>query len=134
MRGILLALVLVAGFGPAARAQDPAAIRDVISDQIAAFRADDFGTAFTFASPMIRNMFGTPDQFGRMVREGYPMVWRPSDVQFGGLEERGGRTLQRVVVTDDRGAVHLLEYEMIPGEGGWRINGVRLLEPGATGA
>ena len=53
------------------------AIESVISKQIEAFRADDFATAFTFASPNIRSMFGTPDNFGVMVRRGYPMVWRP---------------------------------------------------------
>ena len=54
------------------RADDAA--RQVISDQIAAFQQDDFETAFTYASPMIKGIFGTPERFGQMVREGYPMV------------------------------------------------------------
>ena len=135
MRALLLAAVLAAVLGVAARAQDAAdAIRRVISDQIAAFEADDFATAFTFASPGIQHMFGSADRFGQMVRQGYPMVWHPGGVRFAGLTEEGGRTLQRVFVTDAAGALHLLEYEMVPGEGGWRIDGVRLLQDGDVGA
>lgn len=135
MRVLVLVAVLLAWPGPGARAQDAAAaIRGVISDQIAAFRADDFGAAFEFASPAIRTMFGDPESFGRMVRQGYPMVWRPERFRFSGLEDRDGRKVQGVLVTDQNGALHMLEYEMIPGEGGWRINGVRILQAGDLGA
>ena len=122
------------GRGP--RLQDAgAAIRDVISDQIEAFRADDVDTAFSFASPKIRDQFGNPNRFGAMVRDGYPMVWRPADVRFGGLQDQGGgRKLQGVIVTDQAGALHLLDYEMVPLDGGWRINGVRLRPADAAGA
>jgi hypothetical protein len=134
MRGVLMAAVLLA-WGGLARAEDAAAaIRAVISEQIAAFQADDFVTAFTFASPGIRRMFGTPDVFGTMVRQGYPMVWHPGSVRFAALAERDGRKIQRVLVTDAAGALYLLEYEMVPDADGWRIDGVRLLQDGGTGA
>ena len=106
----------------------------MIADQIEAFEADDFETAFGFASPGIRAIFGTPSRFGQMVREGYPMVWRPGEVRFSDLAERGGRTVQRVLVTDAAGALYVLEYEMVEGEQGWRIDGVRVLDEGAAGA
>jgi hypothetical protein len=134
MRLVVLMAILALCAAPA-RAQDPAeAIRGVISDQIAAFEADDFTKAFEFASPTIRQMFGDPDNFGRMVRDGYPMVWRPSGLHFSGLAEREGRLVQGVLVTDQAGALHVLEYEMVPGEAGWQINGVRLLLAGDAGA
>ena len=135
MRKLVVVAVLAVGLGHAAWADDPAAaIRGVISEQIEALKADDFDTAFTFASPGIREMFGTPGRFGEMVREGYPMVWHPGEVRFSGLSERDGRTLQRVLVTDRAGAFHVLEYEMLRGDQGWRIDGVRLLQEGAAGA
>ena len=78
MRAFLLGAILAAASGAAAPAQDTAAqIKEVISDQIEAFRVDDVATAFSFASPAIRDLFGTADRFGEMVREGYPMVWHP---------------------------------------------------------
>jgi len=110
------------------------AIRGVIQAQIDAFLADDFETAFGYASPMIQGMFGTSERFGDMVRSGYPMVWRPGSVEFAGLQERDGRMFQTVLVSDRSGVLHLLEYEMIETPDGWEINGVRMKRPGALGA
>lgn len=127
-------LLLGLACGPA-RAQDADAdIRAVISEQIEAFKADDFEAAFAFASPAIRRMFGSPAQFGEMVQNGYPMVWRPAEVRFSGLETRGGRTVQSVVVTGQDGAIYVLDYEMIAADGGWLINGVVVRRGGDAGA
>ncbi len=135
LKGIVFAALFTVSVAGAARAQSPAdGIQDVISDQISAFEIDDFATAFTFASPMIKSLFGTPERFGVMVREGYPMVWRPSKVEFAGLAERGGRMVQTVLVTDQSGRLHLLDYEMIQTPDGWQINGVTLRRPSGIGA
>lgn len=115
-------------------AQEQSRVEGVIQNQIDAFQADDFATAFTYASPGIRRMFGSADNFGMMVRQGYPMVWRPSDVRFGAREEVGGRVLQTVIVTDQAGTVHALQYEMMPAGESWQINGVRFIEPPEVGA
>lgn len=103
-------------------------IEAVISRQIQAFRVDDFVTAFTFASPTIQGMVGTPENFAKMVTQGYPMVWRPSQVEFLALRAQEGRLAQRVRIVDEDGLVHVLDYFMIPTEDGWKINGVELLK------
>ncbi len=126
MRRLLLALSLSAGLASGAFAQS-AEIEANIAAQIQAFKADDFATAFTFASPNIQRLFGNPDNFGAMVRNGYPMVWRPSDVRFLELREVAGELWQKVMITDGDGAVHILDYQMIQQENGWKINGVQLL-------
>lgn len=117
----------VAGRAQEARVPEPG-IEATIRAQIGAFLADDFGTAFTFASPMIQGMFGTSERFGQMVRNGYPMVWRPGEVRFLELRETGGALWQKVLIRDQAGRLHVLDYQMIPGEGGWRINGVQILQ------
>ena len=132
MRRLLIALSLslglIAGSAPAQETE----IQSVIRQQMDALGVDDFATAFGFASPSIRGMFGTPDRFGQMVRDGYPMVWRPDAVTFGELRDVGGRLWQRVIVRDGQGRFHALDYQMIPAEGGWQINGVQILPaPGA---
>lgn len=129
---VLAAIVTMAGTTPAP-AQE-AEIETVIREQLDAFLAEDVDTAFDYASPSIRNMFRTPGNFGAMVRNGYPMVWRPGSVRYLDLRDEGGRLMQRVEITDQRGATHLLEYEMIDQEGAWKINGVRLLESGGLAA
>ncbi len=108
-------------------------IQEVINGQIDAFLMDDFAAAFSFASPSIRQFFGNSENFGAMVRQGFPMVWRPADVRFLKLRERGGRVLQDVMIRDGAGVFHVLEYQMVPGENGWQINGVRLLEAPPVG-
>ncbi len=127
-------LGLSAGIAPAQDAGSAGAIEDVIQSQIDAFLADDFETAFTFASPMIKGIFGTPERFGSMVRNGYPMVWRPSDVQFLALEERGGRVHQKLMVRDSDGTLYMLDYEMLETPEGWQINGVQVLRAPELGA
>lgn len=124
----LAASLLIAG---PVRADGEEAIPSVIQSQIEAFLADDFETAFTFASPGIRRMFGTPDRFGSMVRQGYPMVWRPADVRYLDQRSAGGYQFQKVLITDRSGVAHVLEYQMIETDGGWQIAGVRILrDPG----
>lgn len=102
------------------------AMEAVIAEQIEAFKVDDFDRAFTFASPTIQGMFGTSENFGMMVRQGYPMVWRPADVQFLQAETRDGALWQDVMIRDAQGRTHILGYQMIEGEDGWKINAVQL--------
>jgi len=108
-------------------------IEATIGAQIEALRADDFAEAFTYASPNIQGMFQDSDNFGRMVRQGYPMVWRPGDVQFLELRDEGGRLWQKVMIRDQQGRSFVLDYQMIETGDGWRINGVQILDaPGLS--
>jgi len=142
MRRVLLSAVFAGVLGVAsvagpagAEAPRSPAIETVIQSQIEAFLAGDLDTAFTFASPGIKGMFRTPERFGEMVRSGYPMVWRPSEVRY--LELRAhppGGMVQRVMIIDEAGRLHLLDYLMIERAGGWYIAGVQVLRGGAVGA
>lgn len=135
MRFLFLCLAVLIGLVPAppAAAQD-AEIESTIRRQIDALQADDFATAFTFASPNIRAIFGTPENFGRMVANGYPMVHRPETVEMGPLREVAGLLWQRVEVTDAEGRRHALDYQMIQAEGGaWQINAVQPLRAEGVG-
>lgn len=132
-------LAVLAGFlwFGVAQAQDAlppdAGIEATISAQIDAFLKDDFAEAFTYASPNIQGMFGTSDRFGQMVRNGYPMVWRPGDVQYLELRDVGGALWQKVMIRDQQGGMHVLDYQMIETSEGWKINGVQILRaPGVS--
>lgn len=117
-------IALVALLASPVQADPKGDIQMVIGAQIAAFRAGDLEQAFGHAAPAIQSIFGTPDNFGRMVANGYPMIWRPSAFDFLDLRPAGASLLQRVRVTDGQGATHLFDYEMIAIDGIWRINGV----------
>jgi hypothetical protein len=109
-----------------ATAQDRG-IEDTISQQLEAFKTNDVGAAFDFASPTIKNIFRTPENFGAMVQQGYPMVLQPAEVQYLDQREIAGAIWQKVQITDDKGQVHVLDYQMVQTPEGWQINGVRLL-------
>ena len=116
-----------------AEAQDQP-IQATISAQIEAFRAADFDRAFTYASPNIQGMFGTPANFGAMVSTGYPMVINPAQVEMQDLRMVGGALWQRVRITDQQGQAYLLDYQMIEGPNGWLINAVQLQKAPDVGA
>ena len=134
MRAHVFALCLSL-FATQALADEPRnpAIETTIQNQLNAFIADDFATAFTFASPNIKGIFGTPENFGAMVTQGYPMVHRPANVQMQALRTVAGNLWQRVLITDANGETHLLDYQMIETAEGWQINAVQLLPEVGTG-
>ena len=132
MRNVLAALILA--LVPLPVAADPQAVRRTIDDQIAAFQADDFAAAFGYASPSIQGLLRDPANFGRMVRNGYPMVWRPAEVEHLGGEVVGSGWQQEVLITDGGGRLHVLRYAMVETPDGWRINGVEILATPDAGA
>jgi hypothetical protein len=133
MRNGLFAALLATVLALPAAAQE-APIRATIESQIEAFQADDFARAFTFASPTIKQMFGTPENFGVMVKQGYPMVYRPAEVQMMELREVAGNLWQRVRITDQAGAGWYLDYMMVETAEGWQINAVQILPAPDVGA
>ena len=127
--GILTAAFLAL---PALAQEEP--IQKTIQSQLDALSRDDFTTAFTFASPMIKGMFGTPENFGLMVMQGYPMVHNPAAVKMLDLRTVAGNLWQRVMITDVEGRTHLLDYMMVETPDGWQINAVQLLRTPDIGA
>ncbi|MGD9293491.1 MAG: DUF4864 domain-containing protein [Roseobacter sp.] len=127
MRAMLFGL-LIAMLAVNSAAADPKAMQSVIDRQLEAFKDDDFAQAMEFASPVLKRYFRTPENFGRMVTQGYPMVWRPGTVRY--LENRveDGAHWQRVMIVDQQGVTHILDYRMLETEQGWRINGVQILD------
>ena len=108
---------------------DRDAIRGVIRHQIEAFGRDDGPAAYGDASPAIREMFGTPEGFMAMVRQGYPQVYRPKHYDFGPVREAGDGFEQSLRIDDRDGigwdAIYSLERQP---DGSWAISGCRLVK------
>ncbi|WP_281017404.1 MULTISPECIES: DUF4864 domain-containing protein [unclassified Minwuia] len=114
---------------------DAESIRDVINQQIEAFRADDGERAFSFAAPVIRSKFGTADNFMTMVRTGYPDVYRPRAVEFRELKRDGERLVQEVWFLGTGGDSTIGTYIMERQEDGvWKIAGVYMRRAPSLGA
>lgn len=126
--GALLALALPAE----AQVSEPdrSAIRDVIERQIEAFRRDDGPAAFGYAAPSIQGMFGSPDTFMDMVRQGYRPVYRPRAVEFGEIVTLQGMPTQKVHLIGPDGRPVTALYPMSrQADGSWRIEGCILQAP-----
>jgi len=127
MRKILQAAAL-ALFWPSLAIAQEADIQATIDSQLDLFAVDDFAGAFEFASPELQRLFQSPENFRRMVTQGYPMVWRYGAVRFLELREQAGSYWQKVMITDLEGRVHILDYRMQQTTDGWRISGVQILD------
>lgn len=131
MRYVLLALFYLLAQPTLAWAEasdaDKAQFRQIISDQMAAFRAGDAATAFGFASPALQAKFGSAAMFMEMVRGGYQPVYRPKAVDFGAVVDRLQGPEQQVFVTGPDGGRYLAHYMMErQPDGSWRISGCYL--------
>lgn len=132
VKAAVLGAVLTVGMAFSASAQD-AEIEATISRQFEAFKADNFAEAFQYATPDLQRLFQSPENFQRMVTQGYPMVWRPGEVRYLELTEKDGAMWQKVQITDAKGTTHYLGYRMEQTDAGWRIGGVQILQaPGAS--
>jgi hypothetical protein len=112
--------------GPVSAA-DQAAIDQVITSQIEAFRRDDAPGAFHYASPGIQRLFGDAGTFLDAVRESYRPVYRPQSFSFGAPETGDGKVTQPVdlIGPNGRGARAIYDMEREP-DGTWRISGCHL--------
>jgi hypothetical protein len=109
--------------------RDARAIRAVIEAQLKAIGADDAALAFSYASPSIRMQFGDPPTFMTMVREGYPMLIRPTATVFFRPDPLEQGVMQQVHVRDQDGRSWLATYHVLrQPDTTWLINGC-VVEP-----
>ena len=108
-------------------ADDARAVRTIIEAQLDAFARDDADKAFSYAAPSIQTLFGSPGNFMRMVRTGYPVVYRPASVVFLKPEGLVDGVLQAVQMSDAAGQVWMAYYRMERQQDKtWRIGGCQV--------
>ena len=99
----------------------------VVNNQLAAFRADDFRSAYRQASTGVQQKFTLP-QFEAMVRREYAEMADATRVEFGSVKllDDGSAAVQVFFAARD-GSVRVFLYNLIAEEGGWKIGGVEEL-------
>ena len=127
---VLLAFMSVAAFAQSISETEKTEFQRIITAQISAFRADDGPTAYSFAAPVVRNIFPTPEIFMSMVKRGYPQVYRPQSFNFTeALIDPMGRPAQKMLVVGPDGKTYEALYSMEKQpDGTWQISGCTLLE------
>lgn len=134
VRAVACLLLLAAGGTAWAQAEyepteaDWNSIREVIQAQIDAFGQDAGELAFSYAAPGIREQFKTAENFMRMVKTGYPAVYRPASLAFVDSAVEDGIPIQLVQFSDSAGAVWIGLYTMQrQPDGSWKVNGCQLV-------
>jgi Domain of unknown function (DUF4864) len=125
---IALATTLLA---PARAGDDVAAAQDIIRSQEQALGRDDAAAAYSYAAPMIHQMFPAPEIFLSMVQRGYAPVYRHKSFEFGEGGVSDGRIAQHVHIIDADGnsweALYTLEQQP---DGSLKITGCSLIKAG----
>jgi Domain of unknown function (DUF4864) len=130
---LVLAVCLAFSGTRSAIASDTQDIREVITKQLEAFKRDDGIEAYSYAAPVIRDIFPTADVFIQMVRQGYPQVYRPRSYVFTTMEALGDGYGQIVMITDENGQIWNALYSMQrQPDGSWKISGCQILKDFTT--
>ena len=104
-------------------------IRDVIRQQIEAFKRNEISAAFDLATPEIQDQFRTSDIFFQMVIKNYAVILTHKTWNFGNLTKiKNEEYIQTVNFYEKDGRVLKALYvmEQQP-EGTWRIGGCKLI-------
>ena len=99
-------------------------VRNTISSQIEAFKENNIKKAYTFAAPNIQTQFSNPEVFGLMVKNGYPIIWRPKSFKFTKFQDLGNKSIQRVLFQSYDGRLETYDYILEKYDGLWKIAGV----------
>lgn len=103
---------------------DRAEIRQTIEKQLQAFQQDDFMTAFSFASPAIKEQFVDWENFKQMVTLHYDVVCHPRSVMFRELTLVKNFPAQNLILMDSAGNLIQATYVMQQQQDyTWRIHG-----------
>lgn len=128
-RFLLIAFMGLGLFVSAEAAPDKDTIKSVIESQLNAFATDDGAKAYSYAAPIVQNVFPTVENFMTMVTKGYPPVYRNTNRIYGDVFEDGlGRPAMRVVLTGQDGKRYEAIYSMeLQADGTWKIAGCVVL-------
>ena len=115
------------------RTPAPAAreLYSVVSHQLTAIRAADFGSAYRNAASGVQQKFSL-SQFELMVRRDFSPMTRAEHVEFGAVRLSGAAALVQVFLTAPDGATRGFLYSFTAEADGWKIDGVQSLgaQPG----
>ena len=105
----------------------PHALFAVVNDQVSAFRAADYASAYAYAANGMQQKFTLP-QFEQMVRRNYPHIAQARRVEFGDVRLDGGTATVEVFFFKADGAMRAFLYSLTAERESWKISGVEELQ------
>ena len=99
-------------------------IEQAIRTQIRAYAARNAEQAFAQLAPSTQRFFDQPDRFFRAIAQDVPTMLDTRRFAFLGVERKGNRIVQQVLITDSTEREWLAEFELEQQRtGDWRIKG-----------
>ena len=97
-----------------------------ITNQLEAFKRDDYKAATQYQSEGLRRNFATAADFRTMMQRAYPQFAHYKSVQFGAMQAdtRGKLATVPVKLTGRDGVQVAAVYQMVLEDGVWRVSGV----------
>jgi len=95
----------------------------VIDEQLAAFRRDDYWAAYHLAARELRRQYSLP-VFELMIRRGYPLIARNQGADYGLARDNGVEAEVLVIVRGADGQPGDFRYLLVYEDEAWRIGSV----------
>ena len=97
--------------------------QSIIESQIQAFLDENAELAYSYAAPLIKMKFNSPQEFMYMVRNYYEPVYNPKQFQFLAAKYFEGAIFHQLQVISQNNESFLATYSLIQDEGKWKISG-----------
>ena len=105
----------------------PHALFAVVNQQLTAFRAADYASAYTYAANGMQQKFTVP-QFERMVRRNYAHLAEAARVEFGQVQVGRGTAIVQVFFFTRDGSVRTVIYSLTAERDAWKISAVEEIQ------
>ena len=99
----------------------------VVENQLAAFRAADYSSAYRYAASGVQQKFSMP-QFEAMVRREYGEMAHAQRVEFGFVRVAGASAIVEVFFVEENGWTRSFLYSLSAEGETWKIDGVQPME------
>ena len=110
----------------------PVELFDVVRQQLAACRSDDFPSAYRQASATVQQRFPL-SQFAGMIRNDNARLVKNGRVEFGPWQRRGRKAVVEVFFIGRDGRVTPCLYSLVCEGETWKIDGTRWVNASKTG-
>ena len=104
----------------------------VVENQVAAFRAADYLSAYQHAASGVQQKFTVP-QFEAMIRSEYGEITKAERIEFGFVRASGSVAVVHVFFVSESGWVRSFLYSLSAERGAWKIDGVQPMQNAPPG-
>jgi hypothetical protein len=101
----------------------------VVEQQLAAFRAADYSSAYRQAASDVQQKFTAP-QYEAMIRRDYGHISGAQRIEFGFVKVNGPTAVVQVFFCDANGLIRPFLYSLTAEGNSWKINGVQPMRSG----